>query len=308
MAINLGSKYYKNIDDGRIVVRVLNYHDDTKTTKIINLSTKETEIIKASILNDQYIELVPDMKLDVMITEDEDGTKDVYAWVYRSDYIVAGLVKAITMLRANCYSYFKNLTAQGNDIWVGDCINSIDNPDQRALLDLAEFKKIVESQHYSLYVTDGINDIIQCINKKFKGRIDSVLNEMSNKFAKQPNVKGYSRTLEELMRKNNFIDEVRMSFNIYKIEWNIILDEDSYNANGDIILNEKQTNALEDMLRKEIADVKIIPYDKDVDISKIVQYEHIMVSDQTNQIYLIAYRKIADYKPDNDIARGMGLV
>ena len=131
---------------------------------------------------------------------------------------------------------------------------------------------------------------------------------MSNKFAKQPNIKGYSRTLEELMHKNNFIDEVRMSFNIYKIEWKIILDEDSYNVNGDIILNEKQTNALEDMLRKEIADVKIIPYDKDVDISKIVQYEHVMVSDQTNQIYLIAYRKIADYKPDNDIARGMGLV
>ena len=308
MAINLGSKYYKNINDGRIVVRVLNYHDDTKTAKVINLSTKETEIMEASILNDQYIELVPDMKLDIMITEDEDGTKDVYAWVYRSDYIAAGLVKAIAMLRANCYSYFKNLTAQGNDIWVGDCINSIDNPDQRALLDLAEFKKIVESQHYSLYVTDDINDIIQCIGKKFKHRIDSVLNEMSNKFAKQPNIKGYSRTLEELMHKNNFIDEVRMSFNIYKIEWKIILDEDSYNVNGDIILNEKQTNALEDMLRKEIADVKIIPYDKDVDISKIVQYEHVMVSDQTNQIYLIAYRKIADYKPDNDIARGMGLV
>ena len=308
MAINLGSKYYKNINDGRIVVRVLNYHDDTKTAKVINLSTKETEIMEASILNDQYIELVPDMKLDIMITEDEDGTKDVYAWVYRSDYIAAGLVKAIVMLRANCYSYFKNLTAQGNDIWVGDCINSIDNPDQRALLDLAEFKKIVESQHYSLYVTDDINDIIQCIDKKFKGRINSVLNEMSNKFAKQPNIKGYSRTLEELMHKNNFIDEVRMSFNIYKIEWKIILDEDSYNVNGDIILNEKQTNALEDMLRKEIADVKIIPYDKDVDISKIVRYEHVMVSDQTNQIYLIAYRKIADYKPDDDIARGMGLV
>ena len=305
MAINVGSKYYKNTEDGRMVIRVLNHHDDI--CKCCDLSSGTIKEYKDSTINDEFIELTPDMKLDIMITEDHDKTKDVYVWVYRSDMIAAGSVEPIVMLRANVYSYFKNLSAQGNEVWVGDCLNHIDNPDQKSLIELAEFEKVIESQAVSFYITDDVNDIIACLRRKFKNHVDSVLNEMSNSFAKQLNIKGFSRTLEELMFSNNFIAETQMVFNIHKVPWKIILDEDSYDKNGDIVLNEKQIKAIEDVLRKSIIDVKVISYDKDVDISKIVQYEHFMISDETNKIYLIAYRTVSEYPVDDDIARGMGL-
>ena len=306
MAINRGSKYYKNTDDGRKVIRVLDHHNNV--CKCRDLNTGNLEDFKPSQLNDEYIELNPEMKVDIMITEDHDRIKDVYAWVYRTDMIAAGSVDPIVMLRANSYSYFKNITAKGNDIWVGDCLNHIDNPDKKSLIQLAEFEKVIESQAVSFYITDDVDDIVVCLNKKFKARVDSILNEMSDRFAKQSTIKGYSRTLEELMISNNFIAETQMVFNIHRVPWKIILDQDSYDKNGDIVLNEKQLKAIEDILRKNIADVKVISYDKDVDISKIVQYEHFMISDETNTIYLIAYRTVSEYPVDDDIVRGMGLV
>ena len=212
------------------------------------------------------------------------------------------------MLRANVYSYFKNLSAKGNDIWVGECINDVDNPNQGSLMDLAEFTKVIESRHLSMYLTDNVSDLIQCVDVAFKAKVDEVLNEMSDRFTESPNIKGYARTLEELMTINDFIGETRAAFNIHKVDWKVILDEDSYDINGDIVLNGKQKQALEDILRQTIDDIRIVPYDKDVDVSKIVRFSHIMVSDATNQIYLIAYRKISDYPPDNDITRGMGLL
>lgn len=307
MAINIGSKYYKNTDDERIVVRVLNHREETKTCKCWNINTGKNEIIDDETLNSEYIELTPEMKLNAMITKDEDGTKDVYVWVYRLDMIAGGSIEPIVMLRANVYSYFKNLSAEGNDVWVGECLNYIDNPEQKSLLDLAEFKDVEEAQTMSLYITDDASDILMCLGKKFVSKTDNVLNEMSNTFAKTPNIKGYVRSLDLLMDVNDFIGEVQMVFNIYRVPWKVVLDEDSYNSDGDIILNDKQKKALEDVLRKHITDIKIIPYDKDVDISKIIQYEHVMISDLSNIIYLIAYKKLSDYPIEDDIAVGMGV-
>ena len=79
----------------------------------------------------------------------------------------------------------------------------------------------------------------------------------------------------------------------------------SYNSQGDLILNNKQREKLENELRKFIADIKVIKYDKDIDISRIVSRSHSMVSDSNGIIYLIAYTIIGEYPVDSDIAAAM---
>ena len=122
------------------------------------------------------------------------------------------------------------------------------------------------------------------------------------------NIKGYCRSLKELCKDNHFIEAYRSLFNITTIDWSIVLGKQSFNEDGDIILNSKQIKAIEDMIRKYITDVKVIEYGYDVDISKIVSYAHIIVSDVNEKIYLIAYRVIGDYPVDDDIAKAMGVL
>ena len=104
--------------------------------------------------------------------------------------------------------------------------------------------------------------------------------------------------------ENDFIGNYRSIFNITQIDFPIVLGKESYNAEGDIILNEKQKQRLEDMLRRYISkNIKVIKYDKDIDISKIVNVQHVVVCDSENQIYLIAYTIEGYYTNNEDDAQ-----
>ena len=111
--------------------------------------------------------------------------------------------------------------------------------------------------------------------------------------------KGATESLNQLWEENDFIGNYKSLFNIVQIDFPIVLGKESYNADGDIVLNEKKKQRLEDMLRRYISDIRVIKYDKDIDISKIVNVQHVVVCDETNQIYLIAY-SVDGYYTDND--------
>ena len=83
------------------------------------------------------------------------------------------------------------------------------------------------------------------------------------------------------------------------------INNNNTDKDGVITLNSKQISRLEDLLRAYITDVKVLKYDKDIDISKIVSKTHIMISDETENIYLVSYIVKEAYPVDNDIARAM---
>jgi hypothetical protein len=99
----------------------------------------------------------------------------------------------------------------------------------------------------------------------------------------------------------------RALFNILQVDFPIVIDERSTNHEGNIVLNKKQQKKLEDAIGQYIKVIAVIKYDRDIDIAKIVSYNHIMISDKSGIIYLIAYQKIGDYKVDNDIADALGI-
>ena len=118
-------------------------------------------------------------------------------------------------------------------------------------------------------------------------------------------IKGYCETLEQLFDENNFMFNYRLLFNIAQVDFPIELDDNTDNE-GIITLNNKQIQRLEeDVLRQYITDVRVLKYDKDIDVSKIVDKTHIMISDETENIYLVSYVVTGSFPVDNDIARAM---
>lgn len=306
----LGEKFQIYIDDELRIRRIIKIKNE-ECFVLKDTKSGETIIISKNDLYDKYVKLTPDAFLNIMITKEESYSNiednDVYFCVNRSCDLVHGSTIPSLLLRQNIYSRFKNQFATNNDIYVGDCLTIV-NSEKNDIKESMTFKEIKKSYSIAMYIDDTVDDIIECISSKFKKEINTLLKKLKDNA--MFNIKGFNDNIESLLEENDFIGNYYSLFNITKIDFPIILGKESYNDEGDIILNDKQHKAIEDLLRKYITNIKVIKYDKDIDISKIVSIDHVMVCDSNNEIFLIAYESTGYYiNEDNmDVAKSMGIV
>ena len=296
----LGTKYQTYIDDELVVLRLVNIKSENKFT-MVDREGNKLSMTKEEL--DKCIKLDSDALLCLMTTTLDEDVRDVYACVHRTDDMRNGIKEPVMILRQNIYSSSKNAFNAGMDIYVGECLANpkFDNDEQ--FKSLLEFNTIDDTLSVALYVDDKFKDIKQFITGHNARKFDEVLRTI--KFNNtQSMLKGYCETLDQLFEENNFMFNYRMIFNIAQVDFPIELDNNT-DKDGVITLNSKQISRLEDLLRAYITDVKVLKYDKDIDISKIVSKTHIMISDETENIYLVSYIVKEAYPVDNDIARAM---
>lgn len=269
-------------------------------------------IVTAKELSDKYVKLTPDAFLNIMITKEPSyeglEVNDVYFCVNRSCDLVASNNVPSLILRQNIYSRFKNVEFGTFDsVYVGECATIV-NSSKEDLEGMMQFEEIVKQYSISTYLDDSLKDILACIPNKLKKDINATLLSIKSTI---PIAKGTTETIEQLLEENDFIGNYKSIFNIVQIDFPIILGKESYNKDGDIILNNKQKSRLEDILRRYISNIKVIKYDKDIDISKIVTTQHVVVCDSNNDIYLIAYSVdgyYANNEDDRQVLESMGMV
>ena len=296
----LGTKYQTYIDDELVVLRLVNIKSENKFT-MVDREGNKLSMTKEEL--DKCIKLDSDALLCLMTTTLDEDVRDVYACVHRTDDMRNGVKEPVMILRQNIYSSSKNAFNAGMDIYVGECLSNpkFDNDEQ--FKSLLEFNTIDDTLSVALYVDDKFKDIKQFITGHNARKFDEVLRTIKSNNT-QSMLKGYCETLDQLFEENNFMFNYRMIFNIAQVDFPIELDNNT-DKDGVITLNSKQISRLEDLLRAYITDVKVLKYDKDIDISKIVSKTHIMISDETENIYLVSYIVKEAYPVDNDIARAM---
>ena len=296
----LGTKYQTYIDDELVVLRLVNIKSENKFT-MVDREGNKLSMTKEEL--DKCIKLDSDALLCLMTATLDEDVRDVYACVHRTDDMRNGIKEPVMILRQNIYSSSKNAFNAGMDIYVGECLANpkFDNDEQ--FKSLLEFNTIDDTLSVALYVDDKFKDIKQFITGHNARKFDEVLRTIKSNNT-QSMLKGYCETLDQLFEENNFMFNYRMIFNIAQVDFPIELDNNT-DKDGVITLNSKQISRLEDLLRAYITDVKVLKYDKDIDISKIVSKTHIMISDETENIYLVSYIVKAAYPVDNDIARAM---
>lgn len=296
----LGTKYQTYIDDELVVLRLVNIKSENKFT-MVDREGNKLSMTKEEL--DKCIKLDSDALLCLMTATLDEDVRDVYACVHRTDDMRNGIKEPVMILRQNIYSSSKNAFNAGMDIYVGECLVNpkFDNDEQ--FKSLLEFNTIDDTLSVALYVDDKFKDIKQFITGHNARKFDEVLRTIKSNNT-QSMLKGYCETLDQLFEENNFMFNYRMIFNIAQVDFPIELDNNT-DKDGVITLNSKQISRLEDLLRAYITDVKVLKYDKDIDISKIVSKTHIMISDETENIYLVSYIVKEAYPVDNDIARAM---
>lgn len=305
---NVGTRYYKY--DG----------DDLKTYKIISsknnmynfkgTNNNERLLLSEKEIKDKYIGLAPDAIMSCIIAKSSnksdkpDGMEDIIVSVYKltpdEDNKESNIENIPSLvMRQDVYSLSKNFMFSPIDaVYIGDCITRNMVSNDKEIQEFIECGDIRESIALSLYVDDTFEDIFKSIPHKFVEEANKVLDNFNNyKPTNTSVIKGLSKSFEDLFKDNNFMTAYRQIFNILRLDFPIELTS----GKDKIILNAKQHRKLEDALRKNIKIFHIIKYDKDIDISKIVNYNHIMVSDINDIIYMVVYAVISEYPVDNDI-------
>ena len=294
------------------------YNDNDKTLyRLIKAKNENEAVFKKCGTNETFtksyndivnsmVEIQPDAILHAMWTKYENRDDDFYIRVFRTEKLTPNDIDdaLVLIMRQDTLSTAKNMFASDmSTVYVGECltVNTLPSNDVK-LTDLYEFDKIQTDMLIHLYIDDDLNDIMELFGDTTK-IFDDVLRGLSKKNSEV--VKGYAESLSEFLIENDFIDNFRYIYGIIPIDFPIILGKESYDSNGNIKLNTKQINRLQDILRKYISDVNVLEYDYDLDILSIVKYSHIMVSDLNDKVYLIAYIVTGDYPVDDDVAMAM---
>lgn len=282
-----------------------NRFKDYQSIVAIEEKTGEEKIITKDDLRDKYVLITPDAFMNIMIT-DQVEKPDIYICIHKSNK--TSNKNPDIILRQAIYNESMCFDFTSGVIYVGDCINASSMQPGCNMEMYMDFNEINFTSSIALYVDDTIDSIINTIAPKTYKKLNEIFNKIKKEFENSPMghmIKGCANNLKELMENTYFINKYRQEFNILQVDWPVDLGPESYNPAGDIILNRKQRERLENELRKFIADIKVIKYDKDIDISRIVSRTHSMISDSNGIIYLIAYTVIGDYPIDSDIAAAM---
>lgn len=299
----LGLKYQTYEGDTLKIYRLVRF----RSKNIVILQSENDNSSKEVSMNDllnKYVKIVPDAFMNILIT-DLEAAPDVYICINKSVNLNNGRNEPDIILRQNAFSLDNYSYSITDNIKIGLCITENLCFSDAPLKSYMEFKDINYSDSIALYVDDKIDDILKIISDKTNRHIEMALQKIKTYYEKTPNVIGYVPDLKSLLLNNNFIFHYRNIFNILQLDWEIDIGPESHNKDGDIVLNDRQIHKIEDELRKYITDIKVIKYDKDIDISRIVSIPHLMVSDKNENIYLIAYAIIGTYPVDNDILKAM---
>jgi hypothetical protein len=306
----VGTKYYKYIDNELCMYReVENNNGNTKLEIMVDGETYTiTEDIKT--LTDGYVKLAPDAFLNIFVTDSSDPScTDVYVCVSKSSSLSNNDTVPDLIIRQNIFSSYNNSLDISAPINMGEGVAKLYNDTGMDYSAFMDFKSIDYSFSMALYIDDTVDSILNVIEHDDESidTINATLLVIKDK-VKCMNVAGCCDTLSELLVNNGFIRMYRAMFNIAQLDsFTVILDEDSYDPDKPIVLNSKQVDRIQKLIRKYIADVKAIKYDKDIDVSRVIFQPHIMISDSTQTIFLVTYDVIGDFPIDDDIAKAMNV-
>ena len=299
----LGSKFYKYIDDELEIIRILEVKEDDSIL-VWNYRTKEQSTLDIDKL-DRYVQILPDAKMDIMITsyDRSESTKDVYVWVYKTDDISKGISQPKLVIRQDVVNQLKTMDAllsQSNLQYVGiGMTDYINNTSGRPLLDISDFHHVIDNCTIDLYVMDTSEEIFRNIPSGFKSKVNEVLENIS-KISETSTFVGFSKSLESLLKDNEFIPLYRSIFNIRYLD--ITIDS----SKTPIELSEEQKHYIEDLLSKYIDNIDILECRENTNVYAYVIRKHIIISDASEKIYIMAYDEIGSYSIDDDIANVFG--
>ena len=297
--VQLNDRWYRWIDgfEGSVIeeIRVIRIQNkEVCTVKFVKGERSDTKKLEQKYIQENYTKLTPDGYLTFSVVPTGKVTTDIMVTISTRSDIKKGEVLPYAVCRQGAIDLFaKQLSKTNNDI-VGISVSRDTCP---ADVDFSEFfacDGVIYSETMSYYIGDKLSDCLNIIKKKdkftetltdnFEKHCMYIANNnkfIANTYKVRTEVDGYCKTLEDLLMLNNFEYDVNSAFGIISTD----LTKDDFSEET---LSALAMEVIGSLLRVEIDRSLAIPYDKDIDLSKIKR-KYCLVSDKDNNIYVVAY-------------------
>ena len=278
MRTHYGCKFFKFNDDGTLeVLRVIRMKN--QTTFVMRNTKGETFKMAEKELQDNYTKLNPDAYISLSVIELDNGMKDVVITLHRKEEINKGDTSPYVICRQSIYDFFTNQLVKIEGLqYVGMSVSRDTCPPDIDFNGCAICNKILSTQMIDVYLDYKFNDIMELLDTEHGDKV------LSNLALQAPyNMRGYETSVKNLMLNTRFMYDYLKAFDIYPLNFKLTIQEGN-------VIPEDQIRAIEDIIKYSISAVCVIPYAKDIDLSKI-QQDYILVSDVEENLYVVAYIK-----------------
>lgn len=304
--ISIGTKFYKWNDDTLYEIKILKNTNDTKIkVKETSGDNKEFFISKDELLS-KYTKLSPDGYITFNIVNLGKDIRDVMVTLSRSEDIKKGDPLPYAVCRQCITDIFANQTKEFHNEYFGVSVSKDTCP---ANVEFSNFLACDGAEYtvtVAFYIGDKLADILKMIKTKnfdialYNLLVDRCKYAANNikilfkNYMEQKTFDGYCRTLEELLKLNNFKYDLHRAYNIIPFDLDLAMCDGR--ALDPIALHE-----LSVLLCKNIDKTIVVKYDKSIDLSKI-ERNYQLISDASENVYVVGYTYQGDYHiPIEDI-------
>lgn len=294
--ITLGTRYYNWADDNSInEVKVIKLLGENKCRCKYTVGPKTGDIIDLnnSDILDNYTMLTPDGYITFNIaTMGGTDLRDVIVFITKNSDLLNGDTVPYCVCRQSVNDLF-TFTAGEQKQYFGISVSKDSCPADVEFTNYLACNGVEEYVAVSIYIGDKLDEILSLFKHKdfdnvlynlFDSRckyVSSNIKYIANKNMQKRYLDGYCKTLNDLLKINNFEYDFYRAFNIIPIK-------ESLKDNNNEECPTSVVDFLRVVLRRDIDKSIVIPYDKSIDLSKI-ERKYTLVADINRDVYIIAY-------------------
>ena len=307
----LGAKYYRQLtEDEYEILRVVNIKGTNECICLIN--NKEQVSKSPEDILGHYTKLIPDgiisfAIVSTRINQAEDRFTDDVLVMARTLANLENNVKAPDLIcRQNIVDIFHSMMIGEDTDYVGTSLLRTEVPANMSMDLFTACDKIDYIVTYNTYITDTPDTFINYMKGKRLSRFDTILDSCMKEYLKaksipdtgQLSVKGHCRTLDVLLKNNNFAYDLDTLYSITPIkesmEDNLVTEhfEDGLEYKA---LNSNLTNIFSNVFKMKISKTIVVKYDHDIDLSEFAENTIFLVRDNKDDIYVVRYTTAGEY-------------
>lgn len=292
--IKRGIKFFRyNENEELEFIRVNRIRETSNDIGFKNSKGKQ-EYINFDKLTSDYNMLSPDGYVVFLNVELQNGFHDVIVTFKNSNNIRENNGLPDVICRQMVSDIFTNMTKDPNsdEMMIGISISQDTCP---AGMDFNMFfacSKIINSEFIAVYLDDTLDDILRCLYTSI-GKYNATLNKLKDgldavkrtSVPGMPKFIGYVDNLKDLLTTNNFMADLRRSYQIVEVPFEIKEAES---------LDDLNTVFLEKELGFNISATYLVKYTREINLNSIKR-KYVLISSKTDNfsnVYIVGLDKI----------------
>ena len=316
-----GLRFFRDVDDHIEMIRIYyagNTQNDPLPTHVyvIDEATKEKSKIAIDELKD-WTPLEPDgyITFNIVTVKTTNGEqKDVIVTIQSIPMIkYAHDIKPFAICRQSITDIFANLicVTEEPDI-VGLAVNQSNCPANFDYMMMLACNEIIKSDHFNIYRSDTLErDILPMMADNTIAEYDLALDKLFLDAIKEsPNApilemsknsyKGWTRSLSQLLKENNFQSDIDEMFGITKVMFDIdpYLEKKVLPTNKDVEYDAPCDDLrlwLSSVFKVNIKDATVLKYNHDINLGDFNNSTYFFIRDSKDQLYFVVYNAEGEY-------------